>query len=228
LDKVELSRQSFSLFKTDDRQRRSDQMETTNGTATQKLTGAAAKADRQAKLKVVATEPITSDTLASLTPEPATAEPETAEPAAVTDLATLQAMRKALDAQFRAVKAATKQPPATTKTLATVVAKQTAQPKKWPAVGIAEFVEQRERQNQDRGEALDQVLAQYKSIVLGILDMRDAGEPVRDATDRWLAENAPIVMAQVESMHNIMLSRSAALRERLGGEEPAEAEADAE
>jgi len=144
------------------------------------------KAQRQAKLTVVRddeqpTEQPTTETPATQTP----ADTSTAS----TSVAELQATRRALDEQIKAAKATQPKPekPAKqAKTLTDVIAQQTARPRTDLPRILTTYVLQRQAAGQDRYEALEQVLGQMRSIVLGSLDSRQPGETYHAAIFRYL------------------------------------------
>lgn len=145
---------------------------------TSKSTGAAAKSARQAKLSVVRDE------------QPTTETPQATITEQLTPVADLKAQRAALDAQIKAAKAnqPAKQPKPEkpTKTLQDVIAQQTARPRTDVPRIVTTYVLQRQAAGQDLYEALDQVLAQMRSVVLGALDAREPGESYHAAIYRFL------------------------------------------
>jgi hypothetical protein len=156
---------SFSIFKSETTGE--DTMTSTSSKPATKSTGAAAKAQRQAQLTVVQTSEQVS-----------------------ADLAALQAARRTLDEQIKTARAnqpaKPEKPAKQARTLADVVSAQTARPRTDLPRIVATYTLQRESAGQDRYQALDEVLAQVKSIVLGSLDARQPGETYHQAIFRYL------------------------------------------
>jgi hypothetical protein len=208
--------QPFSLFKTPTGEdtMSTSAANTTSKATTSTSTGAAAKAARQAKLTVVRPETGAPEAAAQLTdtdPAPETAicprcesamdatalgetgmcvpcEEETlAERTTDLPLPDLLAARRALDAQIKAAKAAAPAKPAKQpKTLATVIAAQLARPRTDAPRIICTYVLAREAAGQERATAVEEVLGQMRSIVLGSLDARRPGESYHQAIFRYL------------------------------------------
>jgi len=170
---------SFSIFKSE-----STGADSMNPTAakTSKPTGAVAKSQRQAQLSIV--RPTEQPK------EPAVNTQPTAAPVAEQmSLADLRAQQRALNEQIKAARSAqpkVEKQPKPTKTLQDVVAQQVARPRTDAPRIICTYLLQREAAGQDRTEALDQVLGQMRSIVLGALDARQPGESYHAAIFRYL------------------------------------------
>ncbi len=208
----------FSIYKSDSTGEAT--MSTSSKPAT-KSTGAAAKAQRQAKLTVVQTsEPEVQ--VSEQASETATCprcdavvdanalgetgmcvqcEEETLAERTELPVADLLTARRTLDKQIKAAKAAqpAKQPkpekPA--KTLADVIEKQLARPRTDAPRIITTYVLQRQAAGQDIYEAVDQVLGQMRSIVLGALDRKQPGESYHQAIYRYLGRTD--MLAQADS-----------------------------
>ncbi len=156
-----------------------------------KSTGAAAKSARQAKLSVVRDDEQTEQQTTAPTNAQVTEQITEQTSAQVTAaLAEMQAARRQLTEQIKAAKA--NQPPKPekqpkpTKTLDDVRAAQLARPRTDVPRIICTYVLQRQAAGQDLYQALDEVLAQMKSIVLGSLDSRQPGETYHQAIFRYL------------------------------------------
>jgi hypothetical protein len=205
---------SFSLFKSDSTREQGADSMNPNTSSTSKPSGASAKAARQAKLAIAqpTSEPVTQVTEPTeQAPETATCprceatvdinglgetgwcttcEEETLAERSELPVADLLAARRQLDKQIKAAKAnqpakpekAAKQP----KTLADVVAAQLARPRTDLPRILTTYILQRQAAGQDLYQALDEVLAQMKSIVLGSLDSKQSGETYHQAIFRYL------------------------------------------
>jgi hypothetical protein len=195
---VPVARPAFSLFKADTEQKGTPAM-----TATKKLTGAAAKSSRQAKLSVVRSE------------QPTTQQPQeqptvNIQPTATdTDEMTMDELR-ALQAKYRAdqhavreqIKAKkdsqpakeTKQP----KTLDTVVARQQESVGIGHVMYIASRALTRVKMGQDADTAVSEVAAREGEAAKGALDFYATGDykSMREVLMAWCAVNAPLTVTK--------------------------------
>jgi hypothetical protein len=201
---------SFSLFKSDSTREQGADSMNPNISSKSKPSGASAKAARQAKLAVVQTSETSEPT--EQAPETATCprceatvdsnglgetgmcvpcEEETlAERTTELPVADLLAARRQLDKQIKTARAnqpaKPEKPAKQAKTLADVVSAQLARPRTDLPRIVATYTLQREAAGQDRYQALDEVLAQMKSVVLGALDGKQPGETYHQAIFRYL------------------------------------------
>jgi hypothetical protein len=172
--------------------------------ATQKTTGAAAKSQRQAKLSVVRNDEQTREIPVTVV-EPTTAQiiEQTAEQV-TTDLAVMQAQRRALNEQIKAAKAtqpkAEKQPKPEkpSKTLDDVAARQAETVGIGHVLYIAQRAVTRIKLGQDARTAVDQVLAREGEAAKGALELMATGDypDLRSALMAWSAVNAPLTVVK--------------------------------
>jgi len=180
--------QLFSLFKSTGEDTMNPTAATTSKPAT-KSTGAAAKATRQAKLAVVrpTDEQPTQQQEQEQQQEQQPVNTQPATQLTPAEYQALKAQERAIREQLKAnrpakAEKAAKQP----KTLESVITAQLTRPRSDAPAICYTYLRQRMAAGQDRDEALDQVLAQLRSIVLGVMESREPGEHPYHAVLRYL------------------------------------------
>jgi len=171
---------------------------------TTKATGAAAKSQRQSSLSVVRpTDEQPTQQEQQEQQQPVNTQPATQMTPAENHV--LKAQERAIREQLKAAKATqpkVEKQPKPAKSLDDVVAEQTARPRTDVPRIVAWYVLQREAAGQARDEALDEVLEQVKSIVLGALEQRQEGESYHTAIFRFLGRQDMLSQPSTDTSSN--------------------------
>jgi hypothetical protein len=162
-------------------------------TASKKLTGAAAKSQRQTRLTVVRTDEQQPQE------QPVNIQPATTDTQPTVEqlsLADLRAQQRALKERIKEAKASEPKPekqPKPAKTLDAVVARQSETVGIGHVIYIAQRAMARVKLGQDVDGAVNEVARREGQAAKGALDLFNTGDypTLRDALMAWCSENAP-------------------------------------